>query len=82
MVSAGIMIGGGEKTGDEGGGRWLGDAVSPGDNIANFPRKVHHDDCPPESLRDELDFIFFRGEDAEKGEGLSCLALLDLVCCD
>ena len=65
---------GGEDAAGDGGGRWLGDAVSPGDKSFRFyATKTGHFHLP-ESLRDEDDLIFFLG-DAEEGEGLSCLDL-------
>ena len=57
----------GDENAGDGGGRWLGEAVSPGDKHFAFTNnnKNHH---LPESLRDEEDLIFFLGEDAEEGE--------------
>ena len=66
----------------------MGEAVSPEDKHFEF---IHQSQTTktccyqlPESLRDEDDLIFFLGEDADEGEGLSCLDLLpafDVVCC-
>ena len=62
---------------EEGGGDWERQSILRTKTNKYSPSKKLN--LLPESLRDEDDLIFFLGEDAEEGEGLSCLDLLPVL---